>query len=547
MLGERAERAALLLRTVRNLEATQVAHRLRLRGQKVALSRVGGVLEPRWRRAPSVPDWPTGFVPARLDMDCDESIAMAATRGEFCFLNDRRDLGTPIDWRPVGVSQLWSYNLHYWEWAWGLTSDRSSSDPTPFLDRWRSWKAGTRFGAWDEWSPYVVSVRTWVLCNLYGHFQAVLDEASRNELAADLALHGRFVRRNLEFDVGGNHLVKNLKALIAVSVLFSDDTQLASALRLLQRQLTIQVLGDGGHFERSPSYHCQVLFDLVEIADLLKAAGRDVPGPLRDSISRMRSWLAAIVMPDGDVPLFNDCGLVGPGAVEALTLGRSPVDERLTVLAESGYVICRPAPGVQLVIDVGDACPPQLPAHAHADCLSFELSVGGQRAIVDPGTFAYGSGPRRAHDRSTASHNTMEVDGLNQTEVWGAFRAARIAHGTVMGADATDGSITVKAAHDGYRRLEPPVTVERSITISESELSVLDRFVGAGVHQIRSGLNVISDSLRVSAAMDGDAVSLRTSPISVATDFGVEREARRIEWQGTMTEHQSLTWTVAWV
>ena len=97
---------------------------------------------------------------------------------------------------------------------------------------------------------------------------------SRLPLRAELAAHAGFLRRNLETDVGGNHLIKNLKALVGLAVFFGDDALLARALGRLRRQLSVQVLPDGGHYERAPAYHCQVLGDLIDIAGLLQAAGR---------------------------------------------------------------------------------------------------------------------------------------------------------------------------------------------------------------------------------------------------------------------------------
>ena len=74
--------------------------------------------------------------------------------------------------------------------------------------------------------------------------------------------------------MGGNHLVKNLKALVGLGVFLGDDRLVAHAASHLERQIGVQVLADGGHYERSPSYHCQVLGDLIDVAGLLAAAGR---------------------------------------------------------------------------------------------------------------------------------------------------------------------------------------------------------------------------------------------------------------------------------
>ena len=91
--------------------------------------------------------------------------------------------------------------------------------------------------------------------------------------------------------MGGNHLVKDLKALAGLAVFFADDGLLGQTLDRLSAQLAVQVLPDGGHFERAPAYHCQVLGDLIDVDGLLRAAGR-APGPeLTAAIERMRRWL----------------------------------------------------------------------------------------------------------------------------------------------------------------------------------------------------------------------------------------------------------------
>ena len=78
-----------------------------------------------------------------------------------------------------------------------------------------------------------------------------------------------------------------------------------------------------------------------------------------------------------------------------------------------------------MLADVGLPCPRELPAHAHADSLGCVAYVDGAPLLVDTGTSGYAPGPARDRERSTAAHNTVELDGTDSTEVWGAFRAGR--------------------------------------------------------------------------------------------------------------------------
>ncbi|MGH3400398.1 MAG: heparinase II/III domain-containing protein, partial [Streptosporangiaceae bacterium] len=294
--------------------------------------------------------------------------------------------------------------------------------------------------------------------------------------------HARFLRLHLESDVGGNHLIKDLKALIGLGVFLGDDPLLRRALRLLIGQLSIQVLPDGGHFERAPAYHCQVLADLIDVAALLTAAGLAPAPTLTMAIARMRRWLGAVLAPDGTVPLLND-GFPVPGALVAALRAQPPPSLPLLRLAESGLV--RAAAGDwHLLADVGAPCPDELPAHAHADTLGCVLYVGGAPVLVDTGTSTYEAGPDRCRERSTAAHNTAEIDGRDSTEVWGAFRAGRRARVRAVSARATGARVTVAAAHDGYRHLAGRPCHRRRWTLTAAGLEVDDRITGEGRHEV---------------------------------------------------------------
>jgi len=481
----------------------------------VALARFPGALEDRLRRRlPTHPGWPADFAPldARLASGC--SNAEANADGRFNFLNQEHQLGRPADWEQREAGQLWRYHLHYFEWAWSFADhpDRSWAS-TEFRRLWRSWHHGTTFGRWDAWSPYVVSLRAWSLCGLFQPLVAGTEDEA--DFVADLALHAGFVRANLELDVGGNHLVKNLKALVGLGVFLDDNALVEAGTRHIGRQLEVQVLSDGGHYERSPSYHCQVLGDLIDVADLLSATGRPEPAGLRPAIETMRGWLGAMLMPDGEVPLFNDCTAVGS---DRLRLLRPTTHEptRLLVLQPSGYVVMDDGRGLHLVADVGPPCPPELPAHAQADCLSFVLSVDREPVIVDTGTSTYQAGPRRDFERSTRAHNTVEVDGENQTEVWSAFRAGRRANPRLEHAARDAEDVLVTASHDGYERLRGRPRHRRSWRLTPRTLEITDDVVGAGHHDVRASLFLAPHTACEAAA----EAEIRVGPAHVAFEGG---------------------------
>ena len=510
------------IRTVVQLKPSQIAHRVRLRAQKVAFAR-GGEWLGRYiaRPVPGSWGWPQGFVPLDAAGTQDSPSAVANTDGVFRFLAETRTLGSPADWQQLGAAQLWRYHLHYFEWAWALARHDDRPWARHQFERlFRSWKLRTRFGQWDAWSPYVVAVRTWALCGLHGSL--VGNAEWEPDFAEDLALHAGFVAANLELDVGGNHLMKDIKAMIGVGVWLRDEALVTRGMELLRKQIGIQVLGDGGHFERSPSYHAQVLGDLIDIAGLLDAANRPpVPG-LEDVIAAMRTWLGTMLGPDGAVPLLNDCTAIPPERLAALGVTQPPA-QTLTVLEASGYVVARVGRW-HIVADVGLPCPRELPAHAHADTLSFVAWLDDEAVVLDTGTSEYGAGPRREYERSTAAHNTIELDGMDSTEVWGGFRAGRRARPALASTSVSAGGETmITASHDGYRHLRGRPIHRRTWRIAADGIDVIDEVTGSGRHFAVARLHSRLD--RVTARAKG-AVATTVKPGEtptgvVARDFGV--------------------------
>lgn len=534
----------LLVTTALHLRPVQVAHRVRLKGQRAlgapfAYAAAGLV----GRAKGAAIGWPSDFVP--LDADASPDVAKDLAEGRFTFLGQERDLGSPMDWGQLDAPRLWRFHLHYMEWAWAFFAmDDQDWARAALAGLWRSWRQGAPFPYGDPWSPYVASIRAWTLCGVYRSL--IAGAAIEAEVEDILRLHAGYIRSHLERDVGGNHLLKNLKALVGLGVFFGDTALTRLATSELTKQLAIQVLPDGGHFELSPSYHCQVLGDLVDIAGLLRAGGADLPEGLDQAITKMRLWLGAILMPDGDVPLMNDAALVGVDRIASLAPIAAEADERVTVLASSGYVVVRPDVRCQVVMDVGDPCPDELPAHAHADCLSFEMAIDGERVVVDTGTSTYEAGDRRSHERSTAAHNTVEVDGANQTEVWGAFRAARRARATLARVADLGDHIEVTASHDGYRHLEGRPVHRRTWRVGRGWMAIEDEVVGAGSHVVASSLHLANATPGNQILIESSGRAISEAEIQVATDFGVLHRARAMSIRTEGVLPQKLSWSLRW-
>jgi uncharacterized heparinase superfamily protein len=417
---------------------------------------------------PVIPD----IFPRRLGR-----IEMLGGRRQFSFLGRTVVMSEKINWAAPSdraSDQLWRMNLHYMEYLEEL-------DPAMGLAALEAWIAANpshQRGYWRHgWNSYVVSTRVvaWMqfLVRISARPSAIVDS-----LAAQVG----YLERHLEIDIKGNHLIKNIKALIIASVFFSGraaDRWRTKGIALLAAELPAQILGDGTHFERSPSYHAQVFADLIEIRNAL---GCDpLNGILDETLRRMLSSVILLSHPDGMAALFNDSGLhmaYKPRAciaAYAKVLGvPPPLIDGPFGLTDAGYYGLR-AGDTYFVADMGRIGPDSLPAHAHGDVGSFELSVNGERIIVDPGVYEYVAGPLRAASRSASSHNTLAVDGVDQAAFYDAFRCGRRPRVDVEEWTKRDESFELEGRHNGYEA--SGVTAIRRISASPKRYVITDRIL----------------------------------------------------------------------
>jgi glycosyltransferase involved in cell wall biosynthesis/uncharacterized heparinase superfamily protein len=389
-----------------------------------------------------------------------------------------------IDWQapcPGPAHQLWRMNLHYMAYL----KDVPDSLWREMVTSWIEANEPYRPGAWkDAWNSYALSLRVveWMqeLVRRAGRLPSGL--VARVE--ASLALQLLFLERNLETDIGGNHLMKNIRALIWASAFFAGVEAArwrAKGVKLLESELERQILGDGMHFERSPSYHCQVFADLLEIC---YALGNDpFGGRLRAALAQMAAVVTDLTHPDGRVALFNDAGLSMaemPGACleayERLFAPR-PAPRAVFALKEAGYHGLR-SDDSYLIVDCGRIAPDDLTAHGHGDVLSFEWSVAGQRLIVDQGVFEYVAGSRRQAARSAANHNTLCFAGADQANFFGAFRCGRRPNVEVLEYAPRADGFALAGTHDGFRHLPGRPRHVRRFEARRREILIQDRIEG---------------------------------------------------------------------
>jgi uncharacterized heparinase superfamily protein len=401
------------------------------------------------------------------------------TEDVFVFLNESRSVTTRAAWNDPVVEKLWLYNLHYFD---DLNAEGALTRREWHMRLIERWIEENPPGCGNGWEPYPSSLRivNWIKWALSG------GELSPRAIGS-LAVQIRFLCERLEFHLMGNHLLANAKALIFAGAFFEKDEAqkwLAMGLRIMRRELSEQILADGGHFERSPMYHGIILEDLLDIENIDKAYGL---GTIIDGevIDKMRGWLAAMCHPDGEIAFFNDAAFgIAPDLAELNGYAerlRHPVQkvssDGVLQLIESGYIRLKKGDAV-LLVDAAPIGPSYLLGHAHADTLSFELSLQGQRVMVNSGTSCYGSGQERQRQRGTAAHNTLVIDGQDSSEVWGGFRVARRAHVRSLNCAITSDGARVEASHDGYLRLPGRNLHRRSWLLNQGSVVIEDEVTG---------------------------------------------------------------------
>ena len=413
---------------------------------------------------------------------------------------------------PNNLPKLWLYNLHYHDNLNAKGSEDRHDLCAEMIDGWiynNPPLSGT------GWEPYCISLRivNWVKWLSRGNKHEV-----KEQWVQSLYEQAFILEQRLEYNILANHLFANAKALIFAGAFLSGpsaDRWLSKGLELLDEEIEEQFLDDGAHYELSPMYHSIMLWDLADLVNL--ASISLVPELLRrlEKIEAVFlegvSWLRAMVHPDGDISFFNDAALgIGPTLQDVLDYSKhlglnsrdfGPPNYELVARfkSESGYCCIDWDAMNRLILDVAKIGPDYQPGHAHADTLSCELSLAGRRVLVNSGISRYEECDRRTHERSTRSHNTVEVDGQDSSEVWAGFRVARRAYPINVAYTANNEGIYIEASHTGYRRLPGKVTHKRKWEASQQNLTITDYVIGAfksakGFWHFHPDVEVILDS-----------------------------------------------------
>jgi uncharacterized heparinase superfamily protein len=425
--------------------------------------------------------------------------------GQFTAWGVTRRLDLQRSWEAPDLGRSWIYLAHYFDGlpALARTEPQRAGEILRLLDAWITAHPPSRAAAWD---PYPTAVRMVNWVDTLQALDGAIPSAARERIAASLWMQTAWLRHRLEHHLLGTHLVKDLKAMLLAARVFEDERARAWGRRaeeFWRREIAVQVQSDGAHVESSLMYHGLALGDLLDVLNW-RLGSEDLQAETTAVAQRMVDFLAAVQTPAGEYPLFGDAGADAVPPPRALLDYAARLGLRvknpalgLTVHSDSGYVVWR-SERQYVIAKTGGIGAGQIAAHAHCDALSFEWHVDGIPLVVDSGVQSYEPGPRRFASRCTRAHNTLQIDGREQHEIWAAFRVARRSR--------------VKARVDGHRveaSLIPwharRVEARRTFEFGRDGFMVTDRVTGPGRHHVASRLHfhpaarvtLVQDVLRI--------------------------------------------------
>lgn len=464
----------LLIHTIRYLKIKQILYRMYYKLRKPRILKIDEAIK--------LSGWSKWCAPLPENNLWDGE-------NSFVFLGKTDRIIKSQDWNSSKHEKLWLYNLHYLDCINTQNSLQQSDRIISLLYKWIK-DNPPLLGA--GWEPYCLSLR---IVNFIKWLSR--EDITDQTIITSLVQQAYALYQQVEYHILANHLFVNGKALAFVGAFIKGkgaDKWLSKGLKILDEETKEQFLADGGHFELSPMYHSILLWDLCDLVNLAKTSKHPLLikrcGQWKELILKGLNWLQAMVHPDGEISFFNDASFgIAPTYKDIVNYAKTlnilsnnsyqNLNGQFNYLKESGYVAVKIGSQSKAIIDVGNIGPVYQPGHAHADTLSFELSIGKERVFVNSGTSQYGESLERLRQRSTAAHNTVMVDNHNSSEVWSGFRVARRAKPkNVLLSKKEDGTVRLTAEHNGYKRLPGKVIHKRDWLFSNNRLEINDSLEG---------------------------------------------------------------------
>jgi uncharacterized heparinase superfamily protein len=350
----------------------------------------------------------------------------------------------------------------------GVMAQHGRADPETFdwlrdlgaLDSEEARKAGCYFVRhWierhgrDHTEAQQVDVLAARLVNWIGQYDFLCDGAEtgfRTTFSDGLMRQVAALERSVKRAPQGPKRLAAAKALLCAGIcLPRAEKRVARAMALIEPEIGRLVMADGGCSDRNPSHQLSVLQHLVDIRALLIAGHVDVPEYLQNAVDRVAPMLRFFRHGDGGLALFNG-GFEEQAALIDLVLDQAKAVGKAPASAPHAGFQRLVGGTTTIIVDCGRPPPPVVAPDAHAGTLSFELSSGTARLIVNCGASTDASGLWRQLMRTTAAHSTLVVKDTNSSEVLSEGGIGRRPDDVACRRNSAQGATWLDVHHDGY-------------------------------------------------------------------------------------------------
>lgn len=417
----------------------------------------------------------------------DATLAHDIYAGRFVFGGVAVDAsGVPV-FALEPPSEDWARELHGFGWLRHLRASELRVSRSNARALVRDWiRQGSRNHP-VAWEPAVMARRVLSWLSQSPLVLEGCDHAFYRRFIRSLTAQIRALRRIAQDGPPGMPRLTMMIAVAAAAVALPDqDRFLRQAGRRLELELQAQVLPDGGHASRSPGAILEILADLLPLRQAYAARSLQPPPGMIQAIDRMMPMVRFFRHGDGAFARFNGTS-------------DTPVDLIATVLAyddargtpmlsapHTGYERLAGGRGI-VIIDTGKPPPIAISGEAHAGMLSFELSSGPHRIIVNCGSCSVEGSRLHRLSRTTAAHSTLSINDASSCRfLMGSAMARRFGEVIVDGPDEVkaeravdeDGAHFVIASHNGFAERFGLIH-ERRIKLSPSgqRLDGIDRLL----------------------------------------------------------------------
>jgi uncharacterized heparinase superfamily protein len=348
----------------------------------------------------------------------DRERAEAVAAGRFMHNGETRELGTEPDWLHADLPADEEWRIDWVKFAYGLDLAHAytSTGDERFRDTWeRLTSSYIRAVPSDHDAAEVTARRVLNWIYAWQEFGA-LSPGHAARLLASIGDQAAHVRDNLAPE--RNHRTLELYALLITALALPplDDGLLAFAIAELEANLEQDFRADGVHVEASTHYHCIALRSFVGARENCRGYGIELSRAFDERLRKALDFAVHCRRPDGRIPMLSDAD--SGDYTELLELAGDPEPTTLTAdFADGGYYTQRSGWEPDDAFLIFDCGPLGDGGHGHYDLLSVEAYARGRPLLVDPGRFTYSEEPPnlRRWFRGTAAHNTVTVDGLDQT------------------------------------------------------------------------------------------------------------------------------------